>query len=90
MRGPVVLEAYSEPSRTSSKMKLFARIVNCFQPLFSKIFILDVRQGSEYTFGSLTISKPLIFMLKTARLSSCLNIYLLFLSENFKDYVKHI
>ena len=29
------------------------------------IFVLDVRQGSEYASESLTISKPLIFMLKT-------------------------
>ena len=29
------------------------------------IFILDVRQGSEYASESLTISKPLIIMLKT-------------------------
>ena len=32
IRGTVVSEAYSEPSRTS-KMELFARIANCFQPL---------------------------------------------------------
>ena len=29
------------------------------------IFILDVRQGSEYASESSTISKPLIIMLKT-------------------------
>ena len=29
------------------------------------IFVLEVRQGSEYASESLTISKPLIFMLKT-------------------------
>ena len=32
MRGTAVSKAYSEPSRTS-KMELFARIANCFQPL---------------------------------------------------------
>ena len=32
MRGTTVSEAYSEPSR-QSKMELFARIANCFQPL---------------------------------------------------------
>ena len=32
MRGTAFSEAYSEPSQTS-KMKLFARIANCFQPL---------------------------------------------------------
>ena len=40
-------EAYSEPSRIS-KMELFTKIVNGFQPLiiFSKSFILDVWLGS--------------------------------------------
>ena len=44
-----VAEAYSEPSRTS-KMQLFAKIVNGFQPLiiFAKSFILDVQLGFEY------------------------------------------
>ena len=35
MRRTAVSEAYSEPSPTS-KMELFARIANCFQPLTSK------------------------------------------------------
>ena len=52
MRDTAVSKAYSEPSRTS-KMELFAKIANCFQPL--TIFILDVRQESEYAFGSWTI-----------------------------------
>ena len=66
MRGTVVSEAYSELSRTS-KMELFARIANCFSTVnhFLKIFILDVWQVSDYASGSLTISKPLIFLLKT-------------------------
>ena len=32
IRGTAVAETYSEPSQTS-KMELFARIANCFQPL---------------------------------------------------------
>ena len=42
-------EAYSEPSRTS-KMELFAKIVNSRTPLiiFTKSSILDVWLGSEY------------------------------------------
>ena len=30
------------------KMELFAKLINNWQPLISKIFILDVLQGSEY------------------------------------------
>ena len=42
-------ETYSEPSETS-KMKLFAEIVDCIQPLtiFAKHFSLGVSQGYEY------------------------------------------
>ena len=42
-------EAYSEPSRTS-KMELFAKIVNSFQRLtiFAKSAIFDIRLRSEY------------------------------------------
>ena len=41
---------YSEPSKTS-KMELFAKIVNCIQPLaiFGKHFILGISQGYKYT-----------------------------------------
>ena len=40
---------YSEPSKTS-KMELFAKIVDCIQPLtiFTEHFILFVSQGYEY------------------------------------------
>ena len=38
MRGSVVSEAFSEPSRTS-KMKFFARIANCFQPFLKDLHI---------------------------------------------------
>ena len=66
MRGTAVSKAYSEPGQTS-KMELFARIADCVQSFiyFLKISILDIRQGSAYASWSLTISKPLIFMLKT-------------------------
>ena len=42
-------ETYTEPSQTS-KMELFAKIVNSCKPLtiFAKCFILDTRQCSEY------------------------------------------
>ena len=45
-------EAYSEPCRTS-KMGLFVKIVNSFQPftISAKSFILDVRLGSENDSG---------------------------------------
>ena len=41
-------EAYSE-SRQTSKMKLFAKLFNCWKPLtiFAKYFILDVWLGFE-------------------------------------------
>ena len=40
---------YSEPSETS-KIELFAKIVDCIEPLiiFAKDFILGVSQGHEY------------------------------------------
>ena len=43
-------EAYSEPCQTS-KMKLLPKIINGFYPLniFTKNFILDVWQGSDYS-----------------------------------------
>ena len=43
-------EAYSEPC-LRSKMELFAKIVNSFQPvtIFAKSSILDIWLGSEYT-----------------------------------------
>ena len=43
------VETYTEPSQTS-KMELFAKIVNSWKPLtiFAKCFILDTRQCSEY------------------------------------------
>ena len=49
----VVSEAYSEPSQTS-KIELFEKVVNGFQPLtiFEKSSILDVWQGSEYASGN--------------------------------------
>ena len=39
---------YSEPSKTS-KMELFAKIVNCIQPLaiFGKHVILGISQGNK-------------------------------------------
>ena len=45
-------EAHQQPCQTS-KMKVFANIVNVFKPLtiFAKTFILDVWQGSEHTSG---------------------------------------
>ena len=45
-------EADQQPCQTS-KMKVFAKIVNVFQPLtiFAKTFILNVWQGSEHTSG---------------------------------------
>ena len=47
-----ILGAYSEPSQTS-KMKLFAEIINGFQLLsaLGKSSILDIRLVSEYTFA---------------------------------------
>ena len=44
-----IVEAYLEPSQTS-KMDLFAKIVNRFQPLtiFAESSMLDVWQSSEY------------------------------------------
>ena len=50
------LEAYSEPCQTS-KMMLLPKILNGFLPLnnFTKIFILDVWQGSD--FASVIFSK---------------------------------
>ena len=47
-----VIEAYLEPLQTS-KLELFAKIVNGFKPLtvFSKSSILDVSSGSKYASG---------------------------------------
>ena len=44
------VEAYSKSSETSN-MKFFAKTINAFQLLiiFAKSFILDIRQGSDYT-----------------------------------------
>ena len=46
----------SEPCQTS-KMKLFGKIVQAFQPsnIFAKSFILDVWHGSEYASGTVII-----------------------------------
>ena len=56
-------EAYSEASQTS-KMKLFAKIVNSFQPLIilAKSSILNDRLGSECTFEILLVMKGFIFV----------------------------
>ena len=45
-------EAYSQPSQTS-KMEVFTKIVNGFQPftVFIKSSILDIWLGYEYAFG---------------------------------------
>ena len=45
-----VIKAYSEPCQTS-KIKCMAKIVKDFKPLsiFTKRFILDIWQGSEYS-----------------------------------------
>ena len=50
LKFPEVL--YSEASQTS-KMELFGKILNDFQPLtiFTKIFILDVWKSPEYISG---------------------------------------
>ena len=39
----------------TSKLELFTKLVNGLQPLtiFTKIFILDVRMGSEYASGGI-------------------------------------
>ena len=52
-------EVYFEPCQTS-KMELFANIVNGFQPLtvFANSYILDVWQGSEYALGQRQTFKP--------------------------------
>ena len=52
----LISEAYSEPCQTSM-MKLFAKIVNGLKPvtIFGKNSILDIWQGSEYSFGWLDI-----------------------------------
>ena len=44
------IELYSEPSQIS-KMEIFAKIVNSFQPLTisAKIFILDISQVSTHS-----------------------------------------
>ena len=56
-----VTEAHSEQSQTS-KMKIFAKIVNGWESLriFAKSLILDVCLGSEYTFGQ-TLNFSLFF-----------------------------
>ena len=66
MRGTAVSEAYYWELSRTSKIDIFARIANGLAVnYFLKISILDVLQASEYAPGSLAISKPLIFMLKT-------------------------
>ena len=50
----MLTEAYSEPCQTS-KMELFEKKVNSFQPLtiFARILFLDVWLGSGYTSGKI-------------------------------------
>ena len=59
---------YLEPSQTS-KMDLFAKIVNVFQPLtiFAESFILDVRLGSAYA----SVVSLCIFLLEKRGLDKC-------------------
>ena len=78
-------EAYSEPFKTS-KMKLLPKIVSVFQPLniFTKNFILDVWQSSDYAsviFSKVT-SLQATFLLKNGLLNRYSSrIYIGFISE---------
>ena len=94
MRGTVVSEAHSEPSHTS-KMKLFARIAYCFQPLTISFKDLNLKCSTGFWIRLLVFNyfKTSQFYAEnciSVRLSSCLNIYLLHLSKNFKEFTKNI
>ena len=52
----LILEVSSEPCQTS-KMEFFVKIVNGLKPvvIFARKSILDIWQGSEYSFGWLYV-----------------------------------
>ena len=70
----LISEAYSEPSWTS-KMDLFAKIVNGWTPLtiFAKRSILDVRLGSEYASDPHLPSFPDFFKISNLEIVSIRN-----------------
>ena len=80
-------EAYPDPSWTS-KIGLFAKIVNRFHPLtiFAKSSILDVQLGSEYTFESSVLN---LFPIRTAA-TGLTNLPLYVTMYSIMDYLKFI
>ena len=78
-------EVYPDPSWTS-KIGLFAKIINGFQPLtiFAKSSILDVQLGSEYTSESSVLN---LFPIRTAA-TGLTNLTLYVTMYSIMDYLK--
>ena len=83
---------YSEPSE-ASKMELFAKIVDCTQPLtiFAEHFILFLSQGYEYAFDKTKQNSGVLsFISQKIRTAISANLFLnSILSSRYYLAVRH-